>query len=137
MKKTNFSITMIAALAVAIGFSSCKKDVPVTGVTLGQENLLVRVGSSLKLTPSVAPVDATNKEVSYVAQTESVATVGVDGTVTGVSIGQTWVVVSTMEGNFKDSCLITVDPASGSTLSISGNLTADMSLKSDVNYNQR
>lgn len=134
MKKANFSMFMIASLAVAIGFTSCKKDVPVSGISMGQENITVRVGSSSKLTPSVAPIDATNKEISFISRKSDVATVGTDGTVTGVAIGETWVVVTTMEGNFKDSCMVAVDPASGSTISLAGNLTADLTLKSDVNY---
>ncbi|HBB91810.1 MAG: hypothetical protein A2X22_14255 [Bacteroidetes bacterium GWF2_49_14] len=134
MKKLNLSILLIASVAVISGFTSCKKDVPVSGVNIEQDNLLVRVGSSSKLSYSVTPIDATNKEVSFASRNINAATVGTDGTVTGVSIGETWVVVTTMEGNFKDSSKIMVDPAAGSSITLAGNITANMSLKSDVNY---
>lgn len=125
---------MIAVLAVTTSLSSCKKDVPATGVSIEQDNLMVRVGSASKLTVSVAPVDATNKEVSYTSLKTDVATVATDGTVTGVAIGETWVVVTTMENNFKDSCQVTVDPASGSIITLAGNITSNITLKSDVGY---
>ncbi len=125
---------MTAALAVATVFTSCKKDVPVTGVSMEETAMTVRVGSGSKLAVSVAPIDATNKEVSYLSRKTNIATVAADGTVTGVAIGEAWVVVTTMEGSFTDSCKISVDPASGSTINLAGNITTDIVLKSDVNY---
>jgi hypothetical protein len=134
MKKSNFSNVWIAAMALTLGLTSCSKDVPVTGISLDQKNLTVRVGSAVKLTASVAPVDASNKETSFVVRKPEIALVAADGTVTGGAVGETWVIAATLEGDFKDSCLVTVDPASGSTISLAGNLTADLTLKSDVKY---
>jgi hypothetical protein len=134
MKKLNISMLLTAVVAVTMTFSSCKKDIPVTGVNIEQDNLLVRVGSSSKLSYSVAPIDATDKGVSFLSRNTATATVGTDGTVTGVAIGETWVVVTTMEGNFTDSTKIMVDPAAGSSITLAGNITANITLKSDVNY---
>ena len=134
MKSNHLTFALTAFLVLAAGLSSCKKDVPVTGITLEQKNLTIRVGSTANLTVSVSPLDATNKEVSYTSRNESIATVSANGTVTGVSIGETWVVATTVEGAFRDSCEIRVDPASGSTITLSGNITEDIILKSDVNY---
>ncbi len=134
MKKMYLSKFLIASLAIAVGFSACKKDVLVTGINLEESSLQIRAGSSTLLIASVAPVDASNKEISYISRKTDIATVGTDGTVTGIAIGETWIVATTLEGNFKDSCLVIVDPASGSTLNITGNLTANLVLKSDVKY---
>jgi hypothetical protein len=134
MKKSRIIFFWIASMAIVTGFSSCKKDVPVSGVTFEQDELTVRVGSGNQLAWSVAPIDATNKEVTFSSGNTAVATVGTDGTVTGVSVGETWVKITTMEGNFQDSCKILVDPAAGSTVNLAGNITEDMALKSDVNY---
>jgi len=134
MKNSNVSILMAASLAVAIGFTSCDKDVAVTGVSIEQPDLDLRVGSSGKLVISVAPVDATNKEVTYLSRGTDIATAGTDGTITGVSVGTTWVVVTTEEGHYRDSCQVSVEPAVGSTVNLTGNITTSTTLKSDVNY---
>ena len=124
----------MATLTIATALISCNKEVPVTGVTIDEEILSIRVGSALKPTVSVVPVDATNKEVSYASTHTDIASVATDGTVTGVAIGETWIIVTTQEGSFKDSCQITVEPAAGSTITIAGNLEENITLKSDVNY---
>jgi hypothetical protein len=134
MKKMRFSMYLMASLAVLSGFTSCKKDVPVTGVSIEQANYNVRIGSSVKLSWSVEPVDATNKDVSFESSNNSVATVGTDGTLMGMAIGETWVIVTTVEGGFKDSLQILVEPAAGSTINLAGNITENITLKSDVNY---
>jgi len=124
----------VATLTIATALISCNKEVPVTGVTIDEETLSIRVGSASKPTVSVAPVDATNKEVSYASSQTGIASVAADGTVTGIAIGETWIIVTTQEGNFKDSCQVTVEPAAGSTITLAGNLEEDITLKSDVNY---
>jgi hypothetical protein len=51
-----------------------------------------------------------------------------------VAVGETYVIATTVEGSLKDSCMVTVDPAAGSTITLAGNLTSSVLLKGDVNY---
>jgi len=127
-------LLMVLFLAV---LSSCSKDpviVKVTGVTLDTKIATVRIGTPLKLTVSVAPFDATDKTVTWSTKDAAVATVAADGTVSGVATGSTEITVKTTDGLFEDKCAVTVFPAAGSTQTISGNITSNITLKSDINY---
>ena len=83
---------------------------PVSGVSLSKNSMTVAVGSSDTLTATVAPSDATNKNVKWSSSNSRIATV-VDGTVTGVSKGNTVIIVTTVDGGFVDTCSVTVGDA--------------------------
>lgn len=68
--------------------------VAVTGVTLDPTAVSVEVGKTAAVTATVAPVDATDKTITYTSGDETVATVASDGTVTGVKVGTTTVVAN-------------------------------------------
>jgi hypothetical protein len=128
------SFLMVLFLAVLV---SCSKDpviVKVAGVTLDTKVATVRIGTPLKLTASIAPFDATDKTVTWSTKDAAVATVAADGTVSGVTTGTTEISVKTTDGMFEDKCAITVFPAAGSTQTIAGNITSNITLKSDINY---
>jgi hypothetical protein len=63
--------------------------VAVTGVTLDHPTLSVGVGKTAKLTATVAPDNATDNAVAWSVADKTIATVGDDGTVTGVKVGTT------------------------------------------------
>ena len=85
-------------------------NVPVTGVTLDKSTDTVEVGSTTTLTETVAPSNATNKTVTWSTSNSAVATVS-NGVVTGVSTGTATITVTTQDGNYTDSCVVTVTPA--------------------------
>lgn len=125
------------ATLLLVGLSSCKKDeviVKATGVTLDQTASTVRIGTPLKLTASIAPFDATDKTMTWTTLNATVATVAADGTVSGVATGTTDITVKTTDGLFTSKCAITVFPAAGTTITLAGNITANVTLKSDINY---
>jgi len=128
---------LMAALLL-VGISSCKKDeviVKATGVTLDQTTAIVRLGTPLKLTASIAPFDATDKTMTWTTLDAVIATVAADGTVTGIAEGTTDVTVKTTDGLFTAKCTVTIFPAAGSTITLAaGNITSNLTLKSDVNY---
>jgi len=53
------------------------------------------------LTASVKPADASNQEVQWSSADIKVATVDVNGIVTGKAVGATTITVTTVEGQFK------------------------------------
>lgn len=81
--------------------------VAVTGVTLDESTATVNVGETVTLTATVAPENATNTNVTWSSDEETVATVE-DGVVTGVSAGTATITVTTEDGNFTDTCEVTV-----------------------------
>ena len=67
----------------------------------------IAVSETLTLTATVAPENATNKAVTWSTSEATVATVE-DGVVTGVSAGTATITVTTVDGNFTDTCEVTV-----------------------------
>ena len=85
--------------------------VAVTGVTLSEETLSLVVGDTETLIANVLPAGATNPNVTWHSDDESVATVDDDGEVTAVSEGTAIITVRTVDGNFTADVEITVTPA--------------------------
>ena len=88
----------------------------VRGVELPYEYVSVELGKSVTLTKNVLPSNAANHNVSWSSSDTSVATIDDNGTVTTKTVGQTTITVTTQEGGFTDTCLLTVyededDPA--------------------------
>ena len=106
--------TIVAKAADESGkYASCvvtvteaKKEV--TGVTLNKSSLNLGVGGSEVLSATVLPVDATNKQVTWLSSTPSIATVSQSGVVTGVKEGTTQISVITAEGSKTAICSVTV-----------------------------
>lgn len=89
------------------------KVYPVTGVSLNKTSLDLTEGDTETLTATVAPANATNKNVSWSSDKPGIASVD-NGTVTGVAVGSAVITVTTEDGSFKASCTVTVtDSASG------------------------
>ena len=82
----------------------------VTGVTIEPSEAELTVGSSTKLTATVLPENASNKNVVYSVDDESILSVDQDGNVTGLSLGTATVTVTTEDGGFTASSEITVIP---------------------------
>jgi len=82
--------------------------VSVTGVSLDKNELTLTVGDTEKLTATVEPPNASNKNVSWSSSDEAVATVSADGTVTAVGAGTATITVTTEDGNKTATCKVTV-----------------------------
>ena len=83
----------------------------VTGVTLDQTDLTLFTGQSEQLTATVTPDNATNKNVTWSSDNETVATVDANGNVTAVAAGTATITVTTADGSHTATCKVTVkDP---------------------------
>ena len=91
----------------------------VTGVTIEPSEAELNVGSSTKLTATVLPENASNKNVVYSVDDESILSVDQDGNVTGLSLGTATVTVTTEDGGFTASAEINVIPVRVTGVSIS------------------
>ena len=90
------------------------EPVPVDSITLNKTSTSISVGNSEKLTATVEPYDATNKNVTWTSSDTSVATVAPDGTVTAVKAG-TATITATAEGGTDKSATCTVTVTGGTT----------------------
>ena len=93
--------------------ASCKvtvkaKTVPVTGVDVKPWSVTIGANGTTKLTCTVAPSNATNRNVRWESDNPSVATVDSDGNVRAVSAGVAKVSAVTEDGGFRSGCTVTV-----------------------------
>ena len=88
------------------------ETVSVTGVSLDTNSTTVEEGKDVTLTTTVAPSNATNQVVSWTTSDSSIATVS-GGIVTGVSEGSATITVTTSDGGYTATCLVTVTEGSG------------------------
>jgi len=92
--------------------------VPVTGITLTKKTLGLMAGQHEKLAFTIAPENASNKNVTWSSNATTRATVAADGTVTAIGAGTATITVKTADGNFTDTCQVTVTAPSGSILGL-------------------
>ena len=104
---------------------------PVTGITVSGDGLVeITAGQSKKLTATVAPANASDQAVTWSSTNENVAKVAEDGTVTGISMGLATIYATTVEGGFKDACVVNVVPVTsvnktGSNVFVTDNTDAE------------
>ncbi len=81
---------------------------PVTGVSLNKTTATMTEGESLTLTATVAPTNATNKNVTWSSSDTNVATVSASGVITAKSAGTATITVKTADGSKTATCVVTV-----------------------------
>ena len=83
--------------------------VAVTGVSLDQHSLTMKVGGSTKtLVAAVKPATATDTSVTWKSSDTSVASVTSGGVVSAVGAGHATIMVTTTDGGFFDVCAVAV-----------------------------
>ena len=109
--------------------ASCTVTViaPVTGVSLDQTTLSLYSGDTGQLTATVSPSNASNKNVSWSTSDPNVATVDANGLVTAEGTGSATITVTTEDGSFTATSIVTVSAAPNPVTGVSLNqTTADM-----------
>ena len=81
---------------------------PVTDLELNVEQLTMQEGDSFIIIPSIYPIDASNQNVKYSVENQTIAQVSSDGKITGKSQGTTTVTVTTEDGNITKTITINV-----------------------------
>ena len=87
------------------------QKISVKGVSLNKTATTIEVGKTEKLTATITPDNATNKEVTWSSSNTDIATVGTDGTVTAKAVGTADITVTTADGSKKATCTVTVKEA--------------------------
>ena len=101
--------------------ATCKvtvKPVAVESVSLDKTEATIKVDATLTLTAKVLPENATNKDVKWSSNEETVATVDNNGKVTGIAEGEAIITVKTVDGEKTAECKVKVEaktapPATG------------------------
>ena len=99
-------------------------DVPVTGVTLNHSNLLLTEGQTERLTATITPDNATNRNVQWSSSNESVVILapatddGIYATIYAIGVGTSTIMVQTDDGEYSAICQITVTEADVAATSI-------------------
>lgn len=83
-------------------------NVPVTGVSLSAKTLVIGKNITKNLKATVAPANATNKNVTWVSSNKTIASVDAKGNVKGLKKGTVTITATTADGAKKATCAVTV-----------------------------
>ena len=87
------------------------KRVRVTGIRFDEPTHTLMMGSTVTLQPIIAPEDATVKNLTWVSSDEQTATVSRTGIVTALSVGETTITATTVDGGYSAEIKIIVTAA--------------------------
>lgn len=111
-----FSVTVKAAV------------ISVTGVGVSPNAKTITAGETFTITATIAPSNATNKNVTWTSTAPSIASItgsGLTATVKALTTGSASIKAVTADGSYEASCAVTVEAASVSKHSITYDSTMD------------
>ncbi len=91
--------------------ASSQPSVPVTGVKLSKDAVVLTEGESTYLSATVSPADASNQNLTWSSSNPGVVKVDSNGKITAVGAGKAVIRVTTVDGGYTDVCAITVRKA--------------------------
>lgn len=113
---TTISVTTINGITTTIPVSV---TVPVTNISLNKTKIEMDKGKTTSLTATIAPSDATNKDVIWKSSNTKVATVDANGVITAIGNGTVIITaVSKENSNISTSCTIEVSTVYNSLTSL-------------------
>ena len=101
-------ITADGAHTAAANVTVTPATVAVTGVTLNYGRVDMWVNTSVTLTATVLPANATNRNVIWSSSNTQIATVSNTGVITGLREGTATITVTTVDGNRTANSIVTV-----------------------------
>ena len=97
-------------------------SIPVTSITLNDEDESLYIGSTYQLSASILPEDADDPSVTWSTESASIATVDQNGRVTAVAQGTVNIIVTSNENAaLSDTCTITVQVLTPASLALDDN----------------
>ena len=101
------------------GFWALKSRFDIENAELAKKTDTLVIGESADMAMLFEPYFATNQNCSWQSLNQEIATVNTNGKVTALALGQTKITVCTEEGDFRDTCLLTVIPRAVTGISLS------------------
>ncbi len=80
----------------------------ISSITLNKNDLIIDVGESYKFEVGFEPANVTDKTIKWISSNESVATIGEDGTLTGIGFGECTITAISSNANVKAECIVMV-----------------------------
>jgi formylglycine-generating enzyme required for sulfatase activity len=114
MKKLSYLIAASALLFAACDdptTTTNPEGVALTGVGFDKPTLNLMVGDEATLEVVFTPADATNKNITWENEDDNVATVDENGLVSAVAEGQTTITITSEDGGYTATCVVTVEAA--------------------------
>ena len=99
--------------------SKVDPTVATTGVSVSPTTKALSIGSTVQLTATVSPSNATDKSVTWNSSNTAVATVSSAGLVTAKAAGSATITVKTNNGGKTATCLITIPPVEPTGVTVS------------------
>lgn len=90
-----------------IPVNAVEKIVDVTGIKLDKNEALIKIGEIVSLNATIEPENATNKNIIWSSEDETIATVN-NGLVTGKNEGTTKIFAKSSGGKIATECVVTV-----------------------------
>ena len=106
--------------------AQCKvtvEGIAVTGVSLNRNETTMTIGNTEKLTATINPSNATNKNVTWESDKPDIVRVDNEGNITAVGVGETVITVKTVDGNKTAQCRVTVKGIAVTGVSLNKNET--------------
>lgn len=95
-----------------------KAIIGVKEIILSKDNLEITIGNSEKLTATILPENATNKNLFWKTSDENIAKNDGNGTITGVNVGQCIAYASTEDEKVVAQCVINIKPVEVKSVSL-------------------
>ncbi len=83
-------------------------EVPVTGVSVSPDEVTLEVGQTEQLAATIEPIDADNTNVTWSTSNAAIVTVDETGLVTAIAPGEATITVTTEDGDFTATSVVTV-----------------------------
>lgn len=84
-----------------------KKSISVKGISLNRKKITLNIGSSSVLTETISPKNATNQNVKWSSSNNNIVSVK-NGRIKALKPGNATITVTSVDGNKKDTCNVTV-----------------------------
>lgn len=94
-------------LGIDIGYVNPDDAVEISVIELSASNITLDINKTYQLNYSIAPSNATNKELVWKSSNEDVCTVN-NGLITTLSAGITTITLETEDGKVSDTCIVNV-----------------------------
>ena len=104
--KISFS-SFFSIVSVVFILSSCNRQTLVESVTLSESSVVLTEGEKCQLSYVIYPEDADDQTVSWYSKDPNLASV-INGQVTALSPGETYIGIKTNDGEKTDECKVTV-----------------------------
>jgi uncharacterized protein YjdB len=109
MRQIKLVHLILTLLLVSVGFTSCgSDDVSVSGISLNKTSLTLLKGKTDSLVVTFTPDDASNKVVTWSSSDDNIVKVTQSGKITAVAAGTATITATSVDGQFKVNCVVTV-----------------------------